>query len=175
MNVYITCMILGLAFPIISLIFNIFDFAFETIAVDAFDLDLGDFDICFLPLSFNAICLAAVVYGGVGILLFDSDPVKRNVIAGILAYVAAVLIQSLIKFLKRHSVDADEIEKLVGKECIVSNYIPQNGFGAIVYKQEGHADISMPAKGMDNTALKQDSKVEIVHIKDHVAYVKSIT
>lgn len=175
MNVYITCMILGLAFPIISLAFNIFDFAFDAVAIDALDLDVGDFDICFLPLSFNAICLAAVVYGGVGIILINRPPLFRNLIAGLLAYVAAVLIQSLIKYLKRHSMDADEISNLIGKECIVSNRIPKDGFGSIVFKEEGRADISMPAKAVDETEYCQDMKVTIEYIKDHVAFVKSTT
>ena len=175
MNIYWICMILGLAFPIISLVFNVFDFAFDAIAVDFLDLDVGDFDICFLPLSFNAICMAAITFGGVGLLLQNEPPMQRNIIAGILGYVAAVVIQSIIKYLKKHSTDAKYIDKILGKECIISNRVPEHGYGAIVYKEEGQADISMPAKSEDSLVYEQGTRVLVVDVKDQVAIVKKLS
>ena len=172
MNVYIVCMILGLAFPIISLVFNVFDAAFD-VAFDGLDLDLGDFDICFLPLSFNAICLAAVVFGGVGLLFPNKTAFYRNTVAAFAAYIAAVLIQSLIKYLKSHSMDADELGVIVGKTCLVSNRIPEGGYGAVVYKEEGKADISIPAKGVDGEGFEQNETVVIERIDEHVAIVRA--
>jgi len=171
-NIYLICMILGLAFPIISLVFNVFDAAFD-VAIDGLDLDLGDIDICFLPLSFNAICLAAVVFGGVGLLFPDKPAFYRNTIAGFAAYIAAVLIQSLIKYLKSHSMDADELEVIVGKSCLVSNRIPEGGYGAVVYKEEGKADISIPAKGADGAGFEQNTTVVIERIEENVAIVSA--
>jgi len=174
MNAYTLCMILGLAFPIISLIFNFFDSAFDAIAVDFLDLDVGDLDICFLPLSFNAICMGAITFGGVGLLMLDKSSLQRNLVAGILGYVSAVIIQSLIKYLKKHSTDAKNINKIVGKQCIISNRVPEHGFGAIVYKEDGQADISMPAKSEDNLVYEQGTKVIVVDIKDQTAIVQKI-
>lgn len=147
-NIYIVCMIIGIALPLLSLVFDFLDSAFDFLALEFLDLDLGDFTISFLPLSMNSLCMASLAFGTVSLLLSELDIVKRHIIAGVIAYILAVFIQSIINYLKKNSMDADMIDSILERKCFVCNKIKSNGFGSIVCKADGKSDINITAKGV---------------------------
>lgn len=171
-KVYLVCLVLGMGIPLIALVFDFFDSCVD-FALELGDIDLGvGFDICFLPLSMHSICTASLVFGGLGIFLNDMPNFKRNLIAGICAYISAVLIQSLLKYLKTAPEYARKERDLTGKICTVCNKIMENGYGAISFREEGTAAITMTAKEEYGRSISQGENVEIIEVKEAVAIVR---
>lgn len=174
-KVYIICMVVGIAFPLIALIFDFFDSCTD-MAFDALDLDLGtDFDICFLPLSVNAVCMASLLFGGFGLLFRNIPLTQRNIIGGVIAYVGAVLIQSLLKYLKKSPSYIENEEELKDRVCTVSNKIALCGYGSIACEKAGSTTINLTAKEESGLTLEQGTLVEVLDIIDHVAIVRKKT
>ena len=171
-KVYLICMIVGIAFPLIALIFDFFDSCTD-MAFDALDLDIGtDFEICFLPLSVNALCMASLLFGGFGLLFKDMPMTQRNIIGGVIAYIGAVLIQSLLSYLKKSPSYSENEEELKTRTCTVSNKIALGGYGSIACEKAGCTTINITAKEEKGMSLEQGSLVEIIDIKDRVAIVR---
>lgn len=171
-KVYIVCMVVGITFPLIALIFDFFDSCTD-MAFDALDLDIGtDFDICFLPLSINAICMASLLFGGFGLLFKGMPLTQRNIIGGIVAYIGAVLIQSLLKYLKKSPSYIENEEELKDRICKVSNKIALGGYGSISCEKQGCATINLTAREERGLILEQGVLVDVLDIKDHIAIVR---
>lgn len=169
-NIYIALIVIGLIFPILSLVFDIFDSCFDFLNIDT--LDFGDgFHTEFLPLSGNAICMALILFGAISLILINNPMWIRHVIAGVIAYIGAILVQSLIHYLKKQKNESEPERLILGRTCYVTNKITQNGFGAIICKKENSSDISMTAKSLDNNEILQDTKVKIVKIENGIAFV----
>lgn len=107
-TVYFYCISIGLIVMLVTLVLDSFESIAGLIDFDSFDVDVGDIDICVLPISMRAICLSSVLFGGMGLLLNPLPYIARNIIAGIVAYVGAVLVQTFTKYLKKHQSEADD-------------------------------------------------------------------
>lgn len=170
-DVYTVCLIIGVLLPIIALVFNFLDFAFDFITLEAFDIDFLGFDICFLPLSALSLCSALIMFGTLGLMLKSISIVPRNIIAGISAYILAVIIQSLIRYLKKHTVEADDDSSISSRNCFVVNRIPKDGYGSIVCKADGKSDKMFVAISKDNCDITQDTEVVVYKIENNIAVV----
>ena len=171
-KVYLVCIVVGIAFPLIALIFDFFDSCTDS-AFDVLDLDIGtEFELCFLPLSVNALCMASLLFGGFGILFKNMPLIQRNIIGGAIAYVGAVLIQSLLSYLKKIPSNIENEEELKDRVCKVSNKIALGGFGSISCEKKGCATISFTAKEENGLSLEQGALVDVVDIQDHIAIVR---
>lgn len=165
-TVYFYCISVGLIVMLVTLVLDSFESIAGLIDFDGFDVDIGDLDICVLPISMRAICLASVLFGGMGLLLNPLPYIVRNIIAGIVAYVGAVLVQTSTKYLKKHQSEADDKSLLKYSNCKVVNTIPANGFGSIVAERFGDSSVSLTAKSMSSDiyedaiilAFSKDSK-----------------
>ena len=65
LKIFVVCMLIGLIVPFFSIVCSLFD-GFVDFSADLFDLDFGDVSISFLPISINSICMALLLYGGIG-------------------------------------------------------------------------------------------------------------
>lgn len=173
-TVYFYCISVGLIVMLVTLVLDSFESIAGLIDFDGFDVDIGDIDICVLPISMRAICLASVLFGGMGLLLNPLPYIVRNIIGGIVAYVGAVLVQTFTKYLKKHQSEADDKSLLKYSNCKVVNTIPANGFGSIVAERFGDSSVSLTAKSMSGVDIKQGVKVRIVEFKDDYVLVKEM-
>ena len=107
-KVFLICLIVGCAIPLLTLVFSgivdAFDGAFDFLD---FDMDagfeIGDTTICLLPLSINSICTGLLIYGLLGTFLYRGDNLLVVNLVGIgFAYLAAVIVQTLIRKLRKH-------------------------------------------------------------------------
>lgn len=154
-TVYFYCISVGLIVMLVTLVLDSFESIAGLIDFDGFDVDIGDLDICVLPISMRAICLASVLFGGMGLLLNPLPYIVRNIIAGIVAYVGAVLVQTFTKYLKKHQSEADDKSLLKYGNCKVVNTIPANGFGSIVAERFGDSSVSLTAKSMSEAEAEK--------------------
>lgn len=154
-TVYFYCISVGLIVMLVTLVLDSFESIAGLIDFDGFDVDIGDLDICVLPISMRAICLASVLFGGMGLLLNPLPYIVRNIIAGIVAYVGAVLVQTFTKYLKKHQSEADDKSLLKYSNCKVVNTIPANGFGSIVAERFGDSSVSLTAKSMSEAEAEK--------------------
>lgn len=173
-TVYFYCISIGLIVMLVTLVLDSFESIAGLIDFDGFDVDVGDIDICVLPISMRAICLASVLFGGMGLLLNPLPYIARNIIAGIVAYVGAVLVQTFTKYLKKHQSEADDKSLLKYSNCKVVNTIPANGFGSIVAERFGDSSVSLTAKSVSGVDIKQGAKIRIVEFKDDYVLVKEM-
>lgn len=157
--VYFYCISIGLIVMLVTLVLDSFESIAGLIDFDGFDVDVGDIDICVLPISMRAICLSSVLFGGMGLLLNPLPYIARNIIAGIVAYVCAVLVQTFTKYLKKHQSEADDKSLLKYSNCKVVNTIPANDFGSIAAERFGDSSVSLTAKSMSG-AQKSDAQRE---------------
>lgn len=174
-KVFWVCLICGIVVPAINLLFDIFDGVADFFDFDFdsdfggdfnshFDVHIGNFPINFLPLSLMSLAMASLFFGGLGLILHPRLPLGAVcVIAGIVAYVAAVITQSLILYLKRISrTAASQDEKLSSYDVFVDTRIPENGFGSIRVLVEGDSVLTFPAKSLDGEALAVNERVFVV-------------
>ncbi len=171
-KIYITMLALGILFPLISIAFRLIDGAVEFVEIDFFHLVVGDVDIDFLPLSMNALCMASILFGGISLCLTDMSMLPRHLIAGAAAYLGAVATQTIADYLRAHQAEADIIEGVMLRKCVVCNRIPKDGYGAIVASEKGHSNINLTARSVDGMDLEQGTEVTVQRIEHHVAYVK---
>lgn len=154
-TVYFYCISVWLIVMLVTLVLDSFESIAGLIDFDGFDVDIGDLDICVLPISMRAICLASVLFGGIDLLLNPLPYIVRNIIAGIVAYVGAVLVQTFTKYLKKHQSEADDKSLLKYSNCKVVNTIPANGFGSIVAERFGDSSVSLTAKSMSEAEAEK--------------------
>jgi membrane protein implicated in regulation of membrane protease activity len=93
---------------------------------------------------------------------------------GASAGLTALLILSLARVMMRSAV-ASEVRgtDLVGTVGEVSLAIPEDGVGTLTYIGQGRR-VAMPARSADGSALSQGTRVMIVRVENHVAYVEEL-
>lgn len=183
-NVFLICLICGIVVPLFCLICDIFDGLGDLIDIDFdtdfsgdfnshFDVHIGHIPINFLPLSLMSLAMAALFFGGLGLILHPHLTLAATcVIAGVSAYIAAVITQSLIRYLKRISrTAASREEKLNSYDVFVDNRIPENGYGSIRVLVEGDSVVTFPAKGLDGEAIPVNTRVFVVEKDEQGTYL----
>ena len=181
---YTVCMIIGFCIPLCSLVLGsvleIFDGLFDGISslfdgleLD-FTLDIGDLDICIIPFSLQSICAGLLVFGTVGKVVYNGENLLfANVMAAVGGYVAAMVIQTLIRRLKRVDGSPQSKEQLQFSDAKVTNTIVAGGFGAISITKNDGTTLSYPAKAVDSTEMiRQETPVYIIRFDKNVAIVK---
>ena len=181
MTIYSYCIGIGLVLLSITLVLDAFDSLlegldslFDAIDFDFFDLDVGDISLAILPISMRAICFASVVFGSVSALMINTPVIARHIVAGILAYISAVIVQTAKKYLKKHQSLASNKELLLMSESIVINTITDDGFGSISTPRINDSSVSSTAKSFDGNTIKQGIKVKVIEIKNDYVIVKPL-
>lgn len=184
-KIYMICLVVGFCVPLFSLIIGgLFDI-FEGLLDGIFDLvDVGvgvdlcigicGIDFCILPFSLQCLSAGSVVFGGVGLLLYDgSNLVMTNAIAGGSGYVVAVLLQTFIHKLKKIENTTYAKEDLLMLDAKVVNSIVKGGYGSISIATYDGISTVYPAKACnEDEYIKQDTIVRLDHFEKNVAYVR---
>lgn len=174
-TIYLTCIIGGILLLLSSIVFSAAGDFFDFAVFDLFSVDMGDFDIDILPVSMKSLCLAATVFGSVSMLLMGQQAAVRHAVAGVCAYAGAFIVQNITGFLKNHQSEADTIESICSRSYVVNVSIPEQGYGSVASSEKDCSVITMTAKSMDGSAIPAGTKVSIVNITDHVAFVMKVT
>lgn len=177
--IYTTCLWLGLIFGVIHLLFHFLGEISDSISSffdwDFFDIDIGDdFELCLLPLSFNSVGAGLLVFGGVGSLLDQSLSATATLILSLVCgYITAVLIQSLIRRLKKFSAESNTFDTALLTHCKaeVIAKIPAGGFGVISVKVPDYGILQYPAKAFSGKEIPAGTVVNIDSFTDGVAHV----
>ena len=177
MNGYLICMIIGLVIPIFSLVADFLDGCVDLISVDLdfLDVDIGDVQLSLLPLSINSICAGLLVFGGIGYLLQTGSVMALvwiNVIAIASGYLVAVIVQTMIRQLKKVEHPAYKEKELLLSDAKVINRIPADGLGAVSIELPGSSSVSYPARSYNNEMIPQDTPVEVVEITDGIVVAR---
>lgn len=99
--------------------------------------------------------------------------VGANIGAGVLGYLAAIVIQALISKLKHTQNTTYTKEQLVMSDARVVNTIVAGGYGSISITTLDGITVTFPAKAEDNQLLiKQDVMVSIVQFDKNTAIVR---
>ena len=183
-KVYTICMVIGITVPLVMLIFHgLFDAldgagdavssVLDGLLID-FDLDIGDTSIGLLPLSIHSICAGLLLFGTCGRLIYRGDNlVLTNVISVAAGYVAAVIVHTFIKKLKKVENTTYSKEQLLLFDAKVVNTILPGSFGSISVSTFDGITNSFPAKAEDpHETIRQDEIVSIVRFERNVAIVK---
>lgn len=171
----LVCVIVGIAIPLLTILINIVDGFADFVSIDIFHLDFGgDFYIDFLPLSVNSLCLWALLFGAIGLLLEHRLAFIWIIVIGVgIGYIAAVVLQSSISRLKKVENYAADKDEVLLREGTVSNRIPENGVGAVSIQMSSGSNVSYPARSFDGHAINQDVKVKIDGFKGDYLIVRS--
>lgn len=166
-DAYIICMIIGFSLLILSVlgeflegISGVFDGFMEA----DFDVNI---DLAFLPLSGVSICTGLITFGGVGYL-------SRNPwFGGAAAYIAAMIIYTIIRRLKKvknESMDREELYLCDGK---VINTVLPGGLGTVEFDNIKGVSTTYVCRAEDKTMqLKQNTEVVLVDFDGEVAIVR---
>lgn len=147
------------------------------------DTDLGAdahtmFSLGLIPTSLMSLSALAVTFGAVGGLLTYSNKGKvvTLVAAIIVGYVASVLVQTLIKTLKKaqtNSYGIDEKELLLYDGKIVDTILPGQ-LGTVSFTTLKNVMVSYPAKCVDESLRLQTGKiVKVVELRDGIVIVEA--
>lgn len=173
----------GFLIPLITLVFGgLFDGVLDGIdwldgitSIDLdFGIDVGDFDICFLPFSIQSICAGLLVFGAVGKVLEGGalTTIAVTLIAVAVGYVVAVLVQTMIRRLKKVENTTYSTDQLLLYDAKVVNTIVKGGFGSISITTNDGITSTYPAKAEDpNAVIRQNSLVNVVEFRNNVAIV----
>lgn len=176
-TIYLACMCLGILFPLCSLVFNVFDDVFDAIFSE---LDLiGDFDVdgdlWFLPLSANSIYGFLLFFGGAGRLLGQTTKLGTGmvfIIAAVIGYVAAILIQFLIQNLKHVESSSVDLQDLLMYEGMVEHEIAKDGYGSVSFCIDQNI-VTYPAISVSGEKIPQNTAVRVKEIrKENVLVVE---
>lgn len=187
-RIYTICMMIGFLVPLFLLLFgsvlhvlngleDVLGGLFD--GLDAsFDLhvDIGDTCVSLLPFSMQSISAALLTFGVVGKLIYSGDNLLlANCIAGGSAYVMAVIIQSLIRRLKKEEHSTYSTEQLLLFDAKVVNTIVEGGFGSICIVTPDGVSRTYPAKA-ENAALRISSNtaVRVLYFDSNVAIVEEV-
>ncbi|MBR3772583.1 MAG: hypothetical protein IKL07_09970 [Clostridium sp.] len=183
-KIYMICLIAGFCIPLFSLIigsiFDIFEGVLDGIlnladigsGVD-FSIGICGIDFCILPFSLQCLSAGAVMFGGVGKILYDKDNLlMANVIAGSAGYLVAVLFQTLVHKLKKIENTTYAKEDLLMFDAKVVNSIVKGGYGSIRIATYDGISTVYPARAISGKYIKQDTIVKIDHFEKNVAYVR---
>lgn len=177
-SVYMVCLLIGVIVPLLSLICDFFDGISDAlgVAIDFPDIELGDFHIALLPISVNSICAVLLAFGASGLILEKVSGFTRVIILIIsllIGYLCGILIQTLIKRLKRVEYPAIKEEELLLFNTHVVNTIPENGIGSISITIPNSSSVSYPARCVDGYRIEQEEEVEISYFEKGIAYVRT--
>lgn len=184
-RIYTICLFAGVCIPLLSLIiggiFDIFEGVLDGI-LDLVDLGIGidisigicGIDFCILPFSLQCLSAGAVVFGGIGKIMYNGhNLILVNIVAGVSGYLVAVLFQSLIHRLKKIENTTYAKEDLVLFDAKVINSIVKGGFGSVSVTTLDGITTKYPAKALNKEDyIKQDTIVRIDHFDKNIAYVK---
>lgn len=172
-KIYMVCMLVGLLIPFLSIVCNLFD-GFLDFSFDLFDFDFGDVSIDFLPISINSICMALLLYGGIGLTVTSSggSVLVANIVGGIVGYIGAVSIQTFIKHLRKKQSLADTEDMMLARIGKVVTSIEPNKFGSVILSIEGSSDIQYTAKNVDTVKLTIEDDIEVISFVDGIANVR---
>lgn len=168
-NVYLLCMVLGIIFPLMNLLFDVFDDAITALfsGIDFLDISGDGLDLWFLPLSVNSICGFLLFFGGAGRLL-GYTPLEKTVVlilAAAVGYAAAVAIQLMIRKLKKMENPSVHVNDLLMYEGTVEHEIVEQGFGSVSFRIDNRI-LTYPAKAADGHRIPQEAKVRVKEIRE---------
>lgn len=168
-KVYLICMILGIVFPLLSLVFDVFEDALDALfsGLEFLDIDGAEVDLWFLPLSANSIFGFLLFFGGSGRLLKYTGKGSITIffIACVIGYVAAILIQSFIRKLKKVESPSINVTDLLLYEGKVENAIAEQGYGSVSFWIDNKV-ITYPAKSFDGHKILQGATVKVKEIQE---------
>ena len=153
-TICIACIIIGILIPFCSIVLNLFDGFVDFISIDIFQLEFGsDMVLDFLPFSINSLCLWALVFGCTGMIFNGKLSEPALIVIGIVAgYICAVILQSIIKRLKK-------VENFAAEK---SEILLSTG-----------SNVTYPAKAEDGEPIKQDKEVNILRFDGDYIIVES--
>lgn len=168
-NVYLLCMALGIIFPLINLLFDIFDDAITALfsSIDFLDIPGDGLDLWFLPLSVNSICGFLLFFGGAGRLL-GYTPLGKTaalILAAVVGYAVAIGIQLMIRKLKKVENPSVDVNDLLMYEGTVEHEIAEQGFGSVSFRIDNRI-LTYPAKSADGQRIPQEAKVRVKEIQE---------
>ena len=187
-TICIACIIIGILIPFCSIVLNLFDGFVDFISIDIFQLEFGsDMVLDFLPFSImplpgintksfsiNSLCLWALVFGCTGMIFNGKLSEPALIVIGIVAgYICAVILQSIIKRLKKVENFAAEKSEILLSRGTVSNAIPKGGVGAVSILLSTGSNVTYPAKAEDGEPIKQDKEVNILRFDGDYIIVES--
>lgn len=179
-TVYTICLVVGFAIPLITLLLGgIFDASVDTdgdgpdLGFD-FGFDIGDISISLLPVSLHSICVGLMLFGAMGKILGDSLKLWMVVLIAVaVGYVGAVIIQSLIRTLRKVEHTTISREDLAGCDGHVVNTIIAGGFGSVSVTTFDGITTNYPAKADNPTqVIRQGSIVTIVRVEKNEVIVR---
>ena len=182
-TVYTVCLIIGFTIPLLTLLFgSLLDGLFEGISwLDGltdldfdFDIDIGDFEICFLPFSIHSICSGLLVFGAAGkVLQGKYTTVIVALISLGIGYIVSILVQTMIHRLKKVENTTYSTEQLMLYDATVVNTIVKGGFGSISITTADGITTNYPAKAEDpEVSIRQGTVVSLVSFEKNMAIVK---
>lgn len=183
---YTICMLVGIGIPLLSLLIGqitdaidgIFDGLsgmLEGLHIDL-NIEIGDMHLYLLPFSIQSICAGLLVFGAVGkMLIHKSNQLLCIIIAVVLGYLVAIIIQSLIHKLKKIENTTYSKEQLLLFDAKIVNTIVPGGFGSVSITTLDGITTSYPAKAAVPTeGIRQDTKVRILYFEKNVAIVEKV-
>lgn len=170
---------IGIVIPLFSLVADFVDGFCDLLSFDFLDIDIDigdDLQLSLLPLSINSICAGLLIFGGAGWLLnyiTGLTVLVVNIIAGVMGYIVAIVIQTMIKKLKRVENTTLSEDQLLLNKAKVINRIPEDGLGAISVELPNSSSVSYPARSSEGISIPQETIVEIIEINKGIAIVQS--
>lgn len=162
-RIYTICLIIGIMIPLLSLFGNFMHGVIDFISFDFFHIDIGGWEIDFLPLSINSLCLWTLLFGGIGNILDGRySTIKVNCISFASGYAAAFLLQILINKLKKVKNLSIDKSDILTKQAVVSNSILENRIGAVCIQLDNGSNVTYPAKSATGEPILQGLVVIII-------------
>lgn len=172
LEIYWGCLIGGLAFGLISVLFgdflgDAFDGLFDAISIDGFDM--------LHPMTLVG---GITLFGALGLMLTKYSSVEVLPV-GLISGAAAIAFSILVFFVYVKPMKNTEssigfsIKELVGRTAEVTIPIPENGYGEVLVKL-GAQHTYQIAAAHDNEVIQTGKTVVIVEEKDGTLYVTSV-
>lgn len=181
-TVYLTCVIVGVAVPIFSLIMGLIGDVFSAVGdiVAHFDVHAGfggGFELSVLPTSLMSLSAGVLLFGGTGYLLgfspLCSVPIAIFGIALAVGYLMSILIQNaVINRLRRIESPAHKNEDIFGMEGKVVDSIIEEGFGVVSFSTSA-GKVTYPAKAEDGHRIGQGAAVIPVAFDKKILIVRN--
>lgn len=166
MDIYTTCLIVGLLLMIISLTCSFLDGLDGVVDGIISCFDIG-FDVSFLPISGTSICGGLAIFGAVGLM------VNNIIISIVCGYIFAVIIQTVIRKLKKassYAIDKNDLYMYKGK--IVSPIINGHG-GCVLFRTLNGTQVKYSCK-LDNSKdrVEVGTVVNLIRFEDNIAVIE---
>lgn len=167
--VYLTCVILGVAVPVLSFVLGLIGDVFSAIGdlaahfdVHA-DLDPGGFAFSAFPTSLMSISAGVLLFGGTGFLLgytpLHALPPAIFAIALAAGYAMSLVIQNaVINRLRSVESPSHKDEDIFGLDGRVVDAIVENGFGVVTFSTTV-GKVTYPARSEDGKRIGQGEDV----------------